>query len=162
MIFYWNAGIVFTYGLAQLGLFVLFHAGGLCWGVAFPFHFRRFKAQKQIKYIHITTIIATLFLPLVPALLHLDEGYGVANTPSTVCFGRNVAVTYFTLILPLSVILAIATSILVIMFWIIFKVNLPKPNIRCDTMSYRYYDTVFFSCLILELDHEEVFSNFKE
>ena len=117
-------GIIFMYGIAQLGLFVLFHAVGLCWGIAFPFHYRRFQAEEKLKYIHITTVLIALLLPSVPALLHLKEGYSVSNTPTTVCFGRSMAVTFFSLILPLSIILAITTSIFVIMFWIILKVNL--------------------------------------
>ena len=117
-----NTGIGFMYGMAQLGLFVLFHAIGLCWGVVFPFHYRKFKAEGKLKYIHITTVLIALFLPLVPALLHLKEGYGIADTPTVVCQGRNVHVTFFTLILPMSAILAVATSVLVVMFWKIFKV----------------------------------------
>ena len=111
------------YGVAQLGLFVLFHAVGLCWGVLFPFHFRQFKAEEKLKYIHITTVLIALLLPMVPALLHLEKGYGVASSPTVVCLGRSVDVTFFSLVLPLSAILAVATSILIIMFWIIFKVK---------------------------------------
>ena len=112
----------FTYGLAQLGLLILFHAVGLCWCVVFPFHFRKIKAEEKLKYIHVTTLLIALFLPTVPALLHLKEGYGIASSPTTICFGRSVAVTFFSLILPLSIILAIATAILVTTVWIIFKV----------------------------------------
>ena len=127
-------GVLFTYGLAQLGLFILFHAVGLCWGVVFPFHFRKFKAEEKLKYIHVTTVLIALFLPTVPALLHLEKGYGIASSPTTICFGRSVAVTFFSLILPLSVVLAITTSVFVIIFWIIFKVQnnnkvVKKPNV---------------------------------
>ena len=111
------------YGMAQLGLFVLCHAVGLCWGIVFPFHFRQFKAKEKLKYIHITTVLTVLLLPLVPALLHLKSGYGIADSPTIICQGRSIDVTFFTFILPMSAILAVATSVLVIMFWKIFKVH---------------------------------------
>ena len=116
-------GIVFMYGMAQLGIFVLFHAVGLCWGVVFPFHFRKFKAEGKLKYVHIATLLIALLLPLVPALLHLKEGYVVANSPTVICHGRSIDVTFFSFILPMSTILAVATSILTVMFWIISKVT---------------------------------------
>lgn len=121
--YYYYLGIVFTYGLSQLGLFVLFHAIGLCWGVAFPFHLRRIKAEEKLKYIHIATVLIALFLPLVPALLHLDRGYGVANTPTTVCLGRSVDVSFYSFILPLSIISAVATAIFIVMLWMFVKVS---------------------------------------
>ena len=115
-------GIVFTYILAQIGLWIFFHSLGLFWSVAFPLHLRKFRAEKKLKYVHVTTVLVTLFLPLVPALLHLIRGYSLGNTPTVVCLGRSIAVTFYSFILPLSIVSAIVTSLLVILFWIIFKV----------------------------------------
>ena len=64
-------GIAFTYILAQIGLWLFFHSLGLFWSVAFPLHLRKFRAEKKLKYIHVTTVLIALLLPLVPALLHL-------------------------------------------------------------------------------------------
>lgn len=134
-----HTGIVFIYGLAQIGLLILFHAVGLCWGVVFPFHFRRFKAKEKLKYIHITTVLLALFLPTIPALLHLKEGYSITNTPTTVCLGQSVAITFFSLLLPLSVILAVVTSILVTMFWIILKVHSKVFFFAKSTFTFPYF-----------------------
>ena len=123
IIIHMHTGIVFTYGMSQLGIFILFHAVGLCWGVVFPFHFWKFKAEGKLKYVHIATLLIALLLPLVPALLQLKDGYVVANSPTVICYGRSIDITFFSFILPMSTILAVATSILTIMFWIIFKVN---------------------------------------
>ena len=116
------AGIVDTYGIVQLSLWVAFHALGLCWGIVFPFHYRRFKIEGRIKYIHASTVVLALVLPAVPALLHLINGYSISPGPIVNCLGRNVSITYFTTILPVSVLLAMATSVLVILFWKILKV----------------------------------------
>ena len=117
-----HVGIIFTYGLAQLVLWITFHAISLCWGIIFPFHFRRMKADKKLKYIHYTTVLVALVLPAIPAFLLLIDGYTIIDTPTTFCSGRSPTYTFYALILPQSGLLAIATSALIIMLWIIMKV----------------------------------------
>ena len=118
------AGIINTYGQAQQGFWVAFHALELCWGVIFPYHFQRMKKGQKMKYFHITTILLALLYPTLPALINLHDGYVMADTPTTTCFGRSSTVTYFGLILPLSVLIAVATTALIITFWKILKVHL--------------------------------------
>ena len=112
-----------TYTFGQISLLVAFHALGLCWGIVFPFHYKRVKAEGRIKYIHVTTVVLAFVLPAIPALLHLIEGYSIAPGSFGICFGQNKAIVYFTMILPMSILLATATSVLVISFWKIFKVR---------------------------------------
>lgn len=109
--------------MAQVTLLVTYHALGLCWGVAFPFHYRRFKTEGRIKYIHAFSVVLGLVLPAIPALLHLIYGYSIAIGPISVCVVRNIGVSYFTLTLPISILMAMATSSLVILFWKLFKVK---------------------------------------
>ena len=116
------AGVVNVYTVVQIALLVTFHALGLCWSITFPFHYRKFKAYERIKYIHASTVVLSLVLPAIPALLHLIDGYSILLGPLDACIVRNIATSYFTLTLPLSVLLATATSALVILFWILFKV----------------------------------------
>jgi hypothetical protein len=118
-----HAGTIFSYGLAQLGYWVTFHAIALSWGILFPFHFRRMKIAKKLKYFHIITVLLALFLPTLPSLIHLNDGYIMANMRTTLCFGRSPAVTFFALILPLSGLMAVATSLLITIFWKILKVS---------------------------------------
>ena len=117
------AGTIFIYGLAQVGYWVAFHAIALSWGIVFPFHFRRMRIEERLKYFHITIILIAVFFPMLPALIHLKDGYIIANTPTTFCLGRSVAVTFFALLLPLSGLSAVATSALIIIFWKILKVS---------------------------------------
>ena len=112
-----------TYTFGQISLLVAFHALGLCWGIVFPFHYKRVKAEGRIKYIHVTTVVLTLVLPAIPALLHLIDGYSISLGPQAVCTGQNIAITYFITILPMSILMAMATSVLVILFWRILKVR---------------------------------------
>jgi hypothetical protein len=116
-------GIIITYGQAQEGFWVAFHAVELCWGVIFPYHFRWMKTEQKMKYFHISAILLALLYPVLPALINLHDGYVMADSPTTVCFGRSATVTFFGLILPLSVLIAVATSALIITFWKILKVH---------------------------------------
>ena len=116
--------MIITYGEAQVGFWVAFHAVELCWGVIFPYHFRRMKTERKIKYFHIIAILLALVFPILPAFINLHDGYIMADTPTTVCFGRSNTVTFFGLILPLSILIAVATSALIITFWKILKVRI--------------------------------------
>ena len=115
--------MVYVYGVLQLNIWAMFHALGLCWGLVFPFHYRTFKAEGKIKYIHIATVIVALLVPTLPALLYLKSGYAALFTPTRVCTGRSLTVTYFAFLLPSSIILATTTFALGVVFWTILKVE---------------------------------------
>ena len=116
------AGIAGSYLLVQIVLWGTFHALGLTWGLVFPFHYRRFKAEGKIKYIHVVAVILGLVLPAIPALVPLIDGYTITPNYIITCVERNEAIIFFTVILPISVLLAVTSTSLVILFWIIFKV----------------------------------------
>lgn len=81
------------------------------------------KLAKKLKYVHISTVLVALLLPIIPALLLLlKDGYVIIDTPTTFCAGRSAEFTFYALILPLSILLAIATSAFIIILWIIMKV----------------------------------------
>ena len=123
------AGVILAYGLVQLVLWITFHAISLCWGILFPFHFRQMKLTKKLKYVHISTVLVALLLPIIPALLLLfKDGYVIIDTPTTFCAGRSLEYTFYALILPLSILLAITTSVFIIILWIIMKVCAQEHN----------------------------------
>ena len=118
-----HAGILNMYGVFQLTLLVTFHALGLFWSIVFPFHYRRFKLGTKIKYIHITSVILAVVVPIILPLLHLIDGYTIGPNPIIEsCSGRNASLNYFLLILPVSILLAFTSSLFVIVFWTILKV----------------------------------------
>ena len=123
---YTHAGITNSYTFIQISLWRTFHTLGLCWSIAFPFHYRRSKTEVRIKYIHAFTVVLGLVLPAIPALLPLIDGYSIVPGPLNLCLGRNIAITYFTTILPVSILVATSMSLLVFMFWKIFKVFLQR------------------------------------
>ena len=64
-----------------------------------------------------------VIVPIPSALLPLIDGYVVTATPTIVCAGRNLDVTYYTFILPMSVTLGTTSCLLVLIVWTIFKVR---------------------------------------
>jgi hypothetical protein len=119
---YIHAGIIAVYVLLLTTLFLTFHAVGLSWGIIFPFHYRRFKAQGRIKYIHASTVVLGLVLPAIPALLHLIHGYTIGIDLRSGCIGRDGSIGYFFVTLPMNILAAVTTTAFMILLWKIFKV----------------------------------------
>ena len=113
--------MLFTYILEQISILLLLHAIFLFWGVAFPFHYRKLKVNKHLRYAHIITVVLALVVPLLAALVPLKDGFIITSQPTLVCGGRNTDIIYYTFILPASILLAATSILLVLMFWTIFK-----------------------------------------
>ena len=120
-----RVGFVRSYGLGQISLWIVFHAIGLLKSICFPFFYRKIKQEGALKYIHISTVIVALVLPLVLALLHLIDGYSVAPSPVVICTSQNITITYYSLVLPVSVLFGATTTILILLFRKIFRVPHP-------------------------------------
>ena len=90
-------------------------------------------------------IILGVVVPIIPALLPLIHGYTITSGPFGYCVARNKDTTYFTLVLPLSILMAITTSVFVILFWRILKViELPNYVIMhaySNSKDYMYIDS---------------------
>ena len=125
-----HTGITYTYGVTQVGWWVLFSTLAICWGIFFPFHYRKFKLAKQFKYIHITTVILGICLPIIPVLVQIKDGYHIAESPTIICIGRDVAATFYAFLLPFNILSAITTTLMVLLFWKILKV-LQRPGVKC-------------------------------
>ena len=111
------------YYYSQLCLTLLIFIFFLLWGVAYPFSYRQLKVSGNHRYAHIICVVLALVIPLLPALAHLKDGYvNLAGNPHN-CFGRNPSINHYMFILPLGTIVGISTYLLVIIFWIIFKVH---------------------------------------
>ena len=120
-----SAGIVFYYGIFQLAVWWFCHVVSLFWKIRFPFHARSFETAHRIKYIHITMVIVGLVLPTLPVIVAFTAG-----NPSTrgfrltrfLCTSLQRDPTFYSLVLPINIVLAIGVPLLIILFWIIHKV----------------------------------------
>jgi hypothetical protein len=117
-------GFVFSYSLEQISLWSLLHASFLLWAVRDPIGFRLFKKVGRMGYAHIISVVLVVLIPLIGPCLLLRDGYIVTSFPSFACVGRNLDVIYFAIILPVSLFTGVTSSLLVVFFWTLFKVNL--------------------------------------
>lgn len=134
-----NAGMVFTYTLIQLTVWWLFHTASLFWKIQFPFHAR---ASQRIKCIHISCFIVGILIPLIPIIASvaksaakfdsssgmgsfLDRGLGftVTRFPPVLCTGSDKDVVFYSVVMPIDIVLSVGCSMLIIMFWTIHKVS---------------------------------------
>ena len=83
----------------------LLHAVFLFWAVVFPFSYRSLKLSGRIRYTHIFCVVLAVIVPLPAALAHLKDGYVINFTPTLVCTGRSEDYNFYTVVLPLSIIL---------------------------------------------------------
>lgn len=118
---YCTTGIAASYITEQFCVWMFLHALFMFWGVVFPFNYRELKLN-YLRHAHIISVVLGLVLPLPAALAPLKDGYVVMVHPTLACAGRNTDITYYTLVLPLSIPLALTSILLTLMFWTIFKV----------------------------------------
>ena len=131
------AGVVYYYVLLQLAVFWFCNVSILFWKIRFPFHSRSFQVTNRIKYVHITAITLCIFVPFIPIIATMSQnahgksaaeavkgglGFGIIRFPPIFCLGTNADTTFYSLILPILVILMVGMTMLITLFWIIHKV----------------------------------------
>ena len=120
---FYSAGIVFWF---QVAVWWFCHEISIFWGICFPFHSRSFEKAHRTKYIHITMVTVGLVLPALPVIVTFTtgdpSGFGLTRFPPIVCTGLQRNATFYSLVLPINILMAIGIPLLVIIFWIIQKV----------------------------------------
>ena len=76
-------------------------------------------------YVHIPMVIIGIVVPCVPTFVGLSTGYsqGVRTDISTVCGAANPDASVYTVLLPISMLVAGSVSMLIVVFWRLLKVN---------------------------------------
>ena len=104
----------------QTGCWILILTLVIFWGIYLPFHYQRFKANGQLKHVHITAVVLAVALPAIPALTLLRDGYHVSQFPF--CTGRSLNTIFYGFVLPFSVLSGIITTLMILILWNILKV----------------------------------------
>ena len=127
MFAFYSAGIVFYYGLFQVAVWWFCHEISIFWGVCFPFHAKSFEKAHRTKYIHIIMVIVGLVLPALPVIVTFTSGdpsgFGLTRFPPILCTGLEKDATFYSLVLPINILMAIGIPLLIIIFRIIHKVR---------------------------------------
>ena len=131
---FYTVGTVFYYGLFQIIVWWFCHELSLFWKIRFPFHARSFETSHRIKYVHITMVIVGLLLPALPVIVTFaiaardSRGFGLIRFPPILCSGLQRDATFYSLVLPINILLAVGIPLLIIIFWTIHKVIPCPPN----------------------------------
>ena len=118
---YYPTGAVFYYTLLQLSIWWLCHVIFMFWNLRFPFHAKVFV---RIKAIHVAMVLLALLLPTILVIASFSTGgFVIVSNPPTICASRSSDAAYYSLILPISTIMATGISLLVLVFIIVIKVQ---------------------------------------
>ena len=108
---------------------MLVHTAFLFWGVTFPLQYIELIINGKFRHVfHLATVILAILLPLETGLLQLINGYRRSFNPSVACIGRDNDYIYYTFILPLSIMFAVGSCLLVLIFWNMIKVSMHALN----------------------------------
>ncbi len=89
----------------------------------FPFHAKRYEDKG--KYIHIIAIIIGIIIPVIPpSVAFFYEGYTVVRFPVLLCYSVDSNITYYGVLLPLSLFITIGISMLIFVLHAIHEVSL--------------------------------------
>ena len=123
--------------MLQLNIWWVFHVCVLCWRIKFPFHARRYS--KFNTRLHFALVALALVLPLLPVLttiIHSQAtdytsmegvpsglGFGLANFPPILCYALNKDVVFFSFILPVTLLMLVGVTALLVTIWAVHKVS---------------------------------------
>ncbi len=108
------------------------------WKLQFPFHARNFAIDGKMKYIHITCVIAIILLSSVPviSIILVDWrqrqngenvmgtlGFGITRFQPITCTAMNRNSLYYSLVLPINLMVPVGVTLLILILWIIHKVH---------------------------------------
>ena len=127
----------------------------LFWKIRFPFHSRSLQIANRVKYkcIHITVITLCILVPFIPVIATMSQnaygksaaeavkgglGFGIVRFPPFFCLGKNADTTFYSLILPIIVILMVGMTMLITLFWTIHKVSACPRSYRSITALIQY------------------------
>ena len=98
-----NLGIINTFIFASIGYLWLFLTIMIFWKVWFPTNAKNAEVKGYMKFIHITIVIISIVLSLIPVSAALGTGgYTLSMFPVHLnfCQPRNVDVLFYAFILP--------------------------------------------------------------
>ncbi len=145
-------GVVLYYVTLQLALWWFLHVLILFWKVEFPFHARSFENAGRFKYIHIIWATVGVLLPLVPVITVLaNGGFTIPQFPPLLCTGREADPTFYSLLLPIIVLLQTGITLMVILFRTIHKVSKTLACIAGTLSRMCNYSHLYISTLKLHI-----------
>ena len=110
----------------QLILLWCFHVITMFWGVYWPIQASMAQLSPKRIVLHIIAVCVALVLPAIPVcIIHFvaPGGFTITRFPPILCAAKSATFNYYTFMLPLSIIIAIGLTLLVLIFWKLLKVS---------------------------------------
>ena len=133
-------GVVQVYTFPSLALWWLMVTVTLFWKICFPLDLQIREAKKQTKYIHLGFSLVGLLVPLIPVIAVLAHfrvqnpslsdfvsgglGFNSVRSPPLACNTASVNLIFYTTILPITFILAVGLTLVLLIFWLIHRVSM--------------------------------------
>ncbi len=113
----------------------------LFWKIWFPFNAKMRETKHQIKYIHIGCGLAGLLIPFIPVIAHMASfaqrvqsdpstdfisgglGFTFVRFPPLPCNGRSKNISFYAIILPTNIMLAVGITLILLIFWLVHRVS---------------------------------------
>ena len=116
-------GAMLIYQNLQLSVLWFCHVSVMFLKLNFPFHARSLEVSGHNRYIHALCVAASLLVPIAPiAATFATNGFSMAQFPPFFCFPKNGAVIFYSLVLPVIILLVIGTAMLAAVIWNVHKV----------------------------------------
>ena len=140
---------MFQFALVSTSIYWMVHI--LYIGVLVKFPFFGKKLQKKSKQIHIATVLVSIFLASIgPVVTLVHFGYFTARFPVLACLPRNMDVLFFSISLPVIVIVGLGSVILMFLFRELRKVSVICMYVRITHYS-ALSDIIRLTCHSYEL-----------
>ena len=113
--------------MMQIAVLWLCHVSIIFWTVSWPAHYMTFTANHHMKYIHVLIMIAATLAPSVVLIVaFMTGGFRNSRFPPVLCVPKSADAGFYSLVLPISVMIPTGASLLLIAFLTIRKVILQQ------------------------------------
>lgn len=129
--------MVLYYCMLQLNIWWVFHVTILFWKIRFPLHSLSFS--HTMHRLHILSVALGLTIPLLPVMTTIVHsqivdyssegdglpsgwGFGLATFPPILCYTLNKNVVFYSFILPVTLLMLIGITALILTIWTVHKV----------------------------------------
>lgn len=117
-------GVTVPYIILQIVGLSTIHIVFAFWRLVFPYHSKYWEKRGILKYCHVATIILCIVLPAVsPITTFITVGYAYVEYLPHLCAPKDDSITFYTLIILSSAMLAIGLPLIWLYTWILIKVD---------------------------------------
>ena len=137
MYFYYIQTLVFSgsvlfYCFMQIAVLWICHVSMIFWNVRFPDQYMLLNRRHQVKYIHLVSGLVAIVVPVIPvAAIFGTGGFVNARFPPLLCLPSNANAAFYSLVLPVSVLIASGVTLLLAVFWTLHKVRVISHELIC-------------------------------